>query len=111
MARLRAGSLGRVSDRETKYLEDDRCRRSFRLYYQESYLSWSDERRRRRRCVVGLFIDYFIELLTLGELTHLTRTYGVATLPDKTFRMQNLITAKIRSARWKIVKADWLRGK
>jgi len=40
MVRLWAGSLGRVSDRETKYLEDDRCRRSSRFYYREPYLSW-----------------------------------------------------------------------
>jgi len=40
MVRLWAGSLGRVSDRETKYLEDDRCRCSSRLYYREPYLSW-----------------------------------------------------------------------
>lgn len=104
MVRLWAGSLGRVSDRETKYLEDDRCHRSFRLYYREPYLSWFE-----RRCGYSCrrLFHWIIN-------TRRADSFDVLRSP-RSFRMRHpagkFSVAKIRTIKWKIINASRIQGK
>lgn len=104
MVRLWAGSLGRVSDRETKYLEDDRCHRSFRLYYRELYLSWLE-----RRCGYS-----FHRLFHWIINTRRADSFDVLR-SQRPFQIRRPVgkfsVAKIRSIKWKIVNATWVEKK
>lgn len=104
MVRLWAGSLGRVSDRETKYLEDDRCHRSFRLHYREPYLSWLE-----RRCGYSFHrLFHWIINTRRADSFDVFRSQRSCQIRRPVGRFS---VAKIRHIKWKIVNASRVEGK